>query len=204
MKLILYTNILLFFFLGLEFNTIAQNKWKLSKDQNGIKVFTQKTDSSNFKSVKVEAVLTGTCDKLASIVLGIEKNIKWVYHTKSLHLIKRFNANMLIYYEETYLPWPMKNRDQVIRITAYPDSINNVLKIITKGEPNEVPVSDGIVRVPYFLGIWEVKAISIDTIFIEYYLDVDPGGSIPAWITNMFVAKGPYETFMNLAQLLKQ
>ena len=181
-----------------------QSDWQLSKDDNNIKVFTRKTDSSAFKSVKVEAVLFGTCEKLAGIILGIEKNIKWVYKTKTLHLIKRFNPNELIYYAETALPWPMRNRDQAIRIMAYPDSINHSLKIITRNEPAAIPETKGIVRVPYFLGVWQVKAISPDKISIEYFLDVDPGGSIPAWISNMFVAKGPYETFMNLAELLKK
>ena len=148
--------------------------------------------------------MTGTCDKLSGILMGVDKNIKWVYHTKTLRLIKRFSSNELIYYAETSLPWPMRNRDQAIRINLYPDSINHSLKIITTGEPKAIPETKGIVRVAYFLGIWQVKEISNGKISIEYYLNVDPGGSIPAWISNMFVAKGPYETFVNLSELLKK
>ncbi len=181
-----------------------KSDWDLSKDENGIKVYTRKTDSSDFKSVKVETIFTGTCEKLAGILMGVDKNIKWVYNTKSLHPIKRFNDNELIYYAETSLPWPMKNRDQAIRINLYPDAANHALKIITTGEPNAIPVTKGIVRVPYFLGVWNVKEINNGKISIEYYLNVDPGGSVPAWISNMFVAKGPYETFVNLSKLLKE
>ncbi|MGZ4049885.1 MAG: START domain-containing protein [Bacteroidia bacterium] len=191
------------FFFALAFKASAQQDWELSKDKNDIKVYTRKTDSSDFKSVKVEAVFTGTCEKLAGILMGVDKNIKWVYNTKSLHLIQRFNANELIYYAETSLPWPMRNRDQAIRINLFPDSINHALKITTVGEPKAIPVTKGIVRVPYFLGVWQVKEIANKKISIEYYLNVDPGGSIPAWISNMFVAKGPYETFVNLSKLLK-
>src|SRR5205085_10754548 len=71
----------------------AQNQWELSKNKNGIKVYTRKTDSSDFKAVKVDDVLTGTPGKLVDILMGIEKNIKWVYHTKTLRLIKRYSAN---------------------------------------------------------------------------------------------------------------
>lgn len=204
MKLILNKNLLLLFFFALALHASAQNNWDLSKDENGIKVYTRKTDSSDFKSVKVETLFTGTCEKLAGILMGVDKNIKWVYNTKSLHLIKRFNDNELIYYAETSLPWPMKNRDQAIRINLYPDSANHALKITTAGEPKAIPVTKGIVRVPYFLGVWNVKQISSTKISIEYYLNVDPGGSVPAWISNMFVAKGPYETFVNLSKLLKE
>jgi hypothetical protein len=41
------------------------------------------------------------------------------------------------------------------------------------------------------------------TIYIIYEVEVDPGGSIPGWIANMFVAKGPFETFGNLGKKLK-
>jgi hypothetical protein len=204
MKFIMNKNLFPILFFALALNASAQKDWELSKDNDDIKVYTRKTDSSDFKSIKVEAVFTGTCEKLAGIIMGVDKNIKWVYHTKSLRLIKKVNINELIYYEETSLPWPMKNRDQAIRITLFPDSINHALKITTVGESKAIPATSGIVRVPYFLGVWQVKEISNEKISIEYYLNVDPGGSIPAWISNMFVAKGPYETFVNLSKLLKQ
>ncbi|HSQ44174.1 MAG TPA: START domain-containing protein [Ginsengibacter sp.] len=204
MKLALSKKLFLVFFFALAVKASAQQDWELSKDKNDIKVYTRKTDSSDFKSVKVEAVFTGSCEKLAGVLMGVDKNIRWVYNTKSLHLIQRFSANELIYYAETSLPWPMRNRDQAIRINLFPDSINHALKITTVGEPKAIPVTKGIVRVPYFLGVWQVKEIAGKKISIEYYLNVDPGGSIPAWISNMFVAKGPYETFVNLSKLLKQ
>jgi len=104
------TNKFLFvlFLSALSLKGFAQNNWELSKDQNGIKVYTRNSDSSAFKSVKVEAVLEGTPGKLTDILMGIERNIKWVYNTKTLRLIKRYNPNELLYYAETSLPWPMR------------------------------------------------------------------------------------------------
>jgi len=202
MKVIRYKILITVMLFAASLQVCAQQDWELSKDKNGIKVYTRKADSSKFKSVKVEAVLEGSLDKLASILMGVEKNIKWVYGTKSLHLIKRNSANELIYYAETGLPWPMRNRDQAILINLYPDSAGHKLKITTTGKPMAIPPTEGLVRVPYFLGVWDVTAVDNKRIAINYFLDVDPGGSIPAWITNMFVAKGPYETFMNLSGLL--
>lgn len=198
-KLLLY----LFVLIAPLSTATGQQNWELSKEKNGIKVYTRKTDSSKFKAVKVEAVLQGSIDKLAAILMGVERNIKWVYATKTLRLIKRINTNQLIYYAETALPWPMRNRDQAILITLFPDSINKRLKITTVGKPKEIGLTKGMVRVPYFLGVWDVTALDTKRISISYYLSVDPGGSIPVWISNMFVSKGPYETFINLSVLLK-
>jgi hypothetical protein len=36
-----------------------------------------------------------------------------------------------------------------------------------------------------------------------YIFEIDPGGSTPAWLVNMFADKGPYETFKQLGEALK-
>jgi hypothetical protein len=78
----------------------------------------------------------------------------------------------------------------------------NRVKITTTGEPKAMPIQKGKVRVPMFKGIWEVKDAGNGEIRIVYLLDLDPGGSLPAGVTNLFVARGPHETFINLSRLL--
>jgi len=48
-----------------------------------------------------------------------------------------------------------------------------------------------------------VRDAGANKIQVRYFLNIDPGGAIPAWITNLFITKGPYETFVNLAKQLK-
>jgi hypothetical protein len=38
---------------------------------------------------------------------------------------------------------------------------------------------------------------------LQYILQLDPGGSIPGWILNMFATKGPMETFEHLKKKLE-
>ena len=51
---------------------------------------------------------------------------------------------------------------------------------------------------------WKLFAISAKLIRIEYTIQVDPGGSIPAWVLNLFSTKGPFETFSKLKEMLRQ
>ena len=37
---------------------------------------------------------------------------------------------------------------------------------------------------------------------IEYEVQVDPKGSIPAWVVNMFSTKGCFSTFKKLKQII--
>lgn len=182
----------------------AQQKWHLIKDKNNIQVYTSDSDSSKYKHIKVTGVLDGTLDKLVSIFLDIEKQKDWVYGTKRSYLINRINNNELLYYVETALPWPVSNRDIAIRMKIDKSKTNNDLTITTKGEPKAIPENRGKVRVSEFTGDWNVKDAGKNKLSITYFLFVDPAGTLPSWVVNSFIGKGPYETFSKLGYLLKK
>lgn len=180
----------------------SQTNWELTKDKNGIKVFTATEDNSKIKSIKVEAVLTGTLPKLIKILRDVKNNKDWVYSTKQTYVLKQVSANEIFYYSETNLPWPVSNRDIPVRMQLSMNAADNTLKVTASGEPNAYPVQKGIVRIQFFNSTWEVKPEGKNKISIIYFLKMDPSGSVPASVTNMFITKGPYETFDNLSKIL--
>ena len=182
----------------------AQSNWELSKDKNGIRVYTASNPASRFKSIKVEANVEGTLEKLENILMDVSNNKNWVYNTKLSYLIKQTSPGDILYYAETSLPWPISNRDMIIRMQFFHDTINNTLRVIATGVPNELPEKKGLVRIKYFNGLWDVKYDGNNGILINYTLSMEPGGNVSAGVTNMFISKGPYETFNNLSNLLKR
>ena len=190
-----------FFFLCLP---ASGADWQLVKEKNGIRVYTSGSETKAIKSIKVTGVFEGTPQKLWAIVQDVEKQKEWVYGTKSSHLIERISPSELLYYVETEVPWPVSNRDVPIRMKMSEDKASQTLVISTVGLPGAVPASSDKVRVPHYAARWEVKAVSNDKIKVDYYLNLNPGGAIPPWIANMFITKGPFETFANLRELLKQ
>ncbi|MEO7924848.1 MAG: START domain-containing protein [Chitinophagaceae bacterium] len=197
------TSFVLFFFL-FAFICSGQYNWKLEKDKEGIKVFTSDVAHSPFKAIKVECTLKGSYTKLLTILGRVSDFSDWIYNTKLTKMVKQINANDFTYYSETHLPWPMANRDVVIRVRVKTDSLPNFLTIAGNDESNEVIEIPGKVRVKHYKSYWKVTAPAPGSIRIFYILELDPGGSIPAWIANMFADKGPYGTFANLAEQLKK
>ncbi len=184
------------------FSASAQTKWELAKESNNIKVYTSKDETSKFKSIKVEAVLSGTLDKLVYLLTTASSNKDWIYNTKESYTLKRINAFESLSYTETEVPWPASNRDIPLNLRLDLDSKNNRLHVTAKGVPNAIPAKKGIVRIPYFNSTWDVLFDGNNKLMITYFLELDPGGMVPAWINNLFVAKGPYETFNKLSTLL--
>jgi hypothetical protein len=183
---------------------LCQYHWKPAKDKNGIKVFLSDVAGSSFKAVKVECTLTGTYAKLIALLANVAGFKNWIYHNKSSTLLKQISPLDFIYYSETSMPWPVSNRDVVLHLQINTDSLPKFLSIKGYNEPSSFPVIPGIVRVPHYKAAWTVTMPTAQTVHISYILELDPGGSIPAWLANSFVDKGPYETFSNLADLLKK
>jgi START domain len=184
--------------------SFGQYNWKLEKDKNGIKVYSSDMSNSSFKAVKVECTLTGSYTKLVSILTRVSQFSKWIYNTKLSSLVRQTTPHDFIYYSETHLPWPLSNRDAVIHLRIRTDSLPRVLTIMGSGVPDLVPEIPGKVRVSKYAASWKVTMPTATTIKIYYVLELNPGGSIPAWVANSFSDKGPFETFSNLAELLKK
>lgn len=180
----------------------AQYNWKQEKDQNGIKVFSSEVANADYKAVKVECTLKGSYSKLISILCNVSHNNEWVYNSKYNTVLKKNTWQDFIYYTETHFPWPMSNRDVVIHLRVLTDSLPKFLIVTGTGEPNYIPAIGDKVRVPHYYANWKVTMPTPQTLKINYVLEADPGGSIPSWLANIFIDKGPYETFKKLSEML--
>lgn len=182
----------------------AQYNWKLEKQKNGISVYLSDVTGSDFKAIKVECVLTGTYAKLIALITNVSQFNNWIYNTKTSTILKQITPLDFIYYSETRMPWPLSNRDVIIHTQIKTDSLPRFLTISGKNETDFLPHIISRVRVPHYKANWKVTMPTANTIQISYFLEVDPGGSIPAWIANSFADKGPYGTFSNLAEQLRK
>jgi len=183
---------------------IGQDNWKLSKEKDGIKVYQSAVKHSRYKNIKAECTLEGTYDKLMAILNDVANQKNWVYNNVSSSILKRISTGEFYYYSETDLPWPMSNRDAIIHLKMNKDSLNRFLKISAVSVPGYAPEKSGMVRVPRSDISWYVTMPSATTFSIVYIFEAEPGGSLPAWVVNMFTDKGPYESFKKLSELLKR
>ena len=193
-----------FLTLALLLSLFVFGQWKLSRDSDGIKVYTAENTDSKFQKIKVECILEGNFDKLIAIVSDVGRHKEWVYNNKNAYILKKNSETDFIYYTETSIPWPMSNRDAVIHMKITRDSLNRFLNIIGYGEPTYIAEKEGKVRVPHTSISWHVTMATAGSISIVYIIDTDPGGSLPSWLVNMFSDKGMFESFKKLGRKLKQ
>ncbi len=195
---------LLTLYLSLLIPALAQYDWKPEKSKDGINVFLSEVKGSSFKAVKVECTLNGTYAKLISLLTNVDGFQKWIYHNKQSSMLVRNSPYDYIYYSETRMPVPFANRDVIIRMQLKTDSLPRFLTINGMHQKDFLPELPGRTRIPHYKASWKVTMPTSATIRIVYILEIDPGGSLPAWLANSFMEKGPLETFQNLAEELKK
>jgi hypothetical protein len=182
-------------------NAFGQGKWELKKDEDGIQVFTRKAAKGNIKELRVVCELDATKAQLISTLENIEDYNSWVYSNKKSKILKMITPQNIIYYTQSHLPWPIRDRDLVVELNIVPTP--EVLNVQAKSLPDYLPKNADYIRVPYSLAVWRVTQAPDNKLKVDYTFSVDPGGAIPSWLVNATLTIGPYNSFAKLREILK-
>lgn len=182
----------------------AQGEWKLKTDRDGIRTYSKKLDDSKINAVKVESVFPASLAQFVAVIADVKSYDNWVYNSKSTSIIKQVSPGELYYYSEVGFPWPATNRDFVSHVVIRQDPRTKVVNVDAKNVSGFVPAKPNIVRITRSTAKWTITPVTANQVRVEYILQVDPGGDLPAWLINPFASKGIVETFKNLRTQLKR
>ena len=193
---------ILLFFIGVD--VFGQNTWKLASEKEGIKIYTSEVPDSKVKAIKVDCEFNASASQLVALLMAVNTSADWVYHTKSATIIKQVSPAELYYYSEVNMPWPTANRDFVAHLSVSQNPVTKVIVIDGPAVQGMVTEKKGIVRINNSIGKWTITPFGLDQIKEQYTLHVEPGGSIPAWMVNMFATQGPQEVFKSIRVQLEK
>jgi START domain len=176
----------------------SQQDCVLKKDQDSIKVYSCKAEGSSFRAIRATFSLRTSRDRLVHFILDIDSYKNWQYNTMESRVLKKVNDTQLVYYTEIAAPWPVSNRDMIVDMEIADDPATGETSIIGRSKPDFIPEVKGLVRVPISYSKWTIRRGDAGTLNIDYYIEIDPGGSVPAWIMNMVAAQAPHDSFKNL------
>lgn len=202
-KSIILKLIFTFSFMSISvFSLQSQEDWKLNETKENIKIYTKKPDGSKYEQVRLTTTINASLSEITAMLEDVKGQEDWVYATKSAELIgAKNNESEFQYYMVVDMPFPAKNRDVVIQykrsqnpdtkvVTTYSKSINGV-----KEKHNKLH------RLEQFSSTYTLKPIGENLVAVEYFLQADPGGTLPAWMVNLFTTKGPYESMLKLVRI---
>lgn len=181
----------------------SQDVWKIAKEKNGITIYTKSIEDSSLKSFKATVYFNCTIERIVHEILNLNDFMKWGYKIKEVDLLEREGDTIQIYYASSKAPFPFKNRDGIYKNTFKWNSEIETLNITIDALHDYLPEKENNIRVKG-RGFWQIDVVSINKQFVTFEMHLDPGGSIPAWLTNMFVTDSPYSTLQKLKEIVEK
>ncbi|MEO8760882.1 MAG: START domain-containing protein [Bacteroidia bacterium] len=199
-------NKLLFaFILLISIKCFSQHKvtdWELKKNENDIAVYTRHAENSAFKELKSDITIKTSLSSIIALLTDYESYTKWVYKCGESTTLKKINDTTCIHYQTVVAPWPASDRDFVVTIKETQNPKTKIINITSTCNATYIPNKDGFVRIKNFNAKWSLTPLKDGLVEIEYQLLVDPGGAIPAWLVNLAVVDGPFETMVGFKKFI--
>lgn len=173
-------------------------EWELKKEAKGISVYTRDVDGSDIKEFKASSRIKASQKTVVGILLDIPNYPKWIEDVKYAEILKGSDNERNLYYQLS-LPWPVKDRDTAMSQKVSNQEDMSVLFKLT-GRDNLIDKKNDFVRMNNVIGQWLISPVDDNNCEVTYQFIADPEGSLPAWVINIFIVDGPYQTLLNLEE----
>lgn len=180
----------------------GQGAWELREEKNGIRIYTRDNPFSDFDEFRATTESDRSVHAFISVLKDIPVIPEWMYSVISSRLLETRGDTVQIYYTEAKTPFPFKHRDGIYLNRFAWDPDKRKLTVGIELQPEYLPEEKNMVRISLGKGFWEVREKEEGGLEIVFQMQVDPGGSIPAWLANMFVVDTPLHTLTELKRLM--
>ena len=167
-----------------------------------MEVFTRKSPGSAIKEVKIEASFSCSLHEIVAALEDIPSQKDWLMRTKDAYYILRDIPEQFSYYISTDMPFPVKDRDIKVEYKRSMDPQTGIVRIDYRDIKDDDKNQDHV-RIPEMNAWYEIAENADGTLNIEYYLYIDAGGILPAWVVNLAITQGPTTTMQGLFDVIK-
>lgn len=190
-------------FLYFEINAQrSDNSWVFRNERDGVKTYYKK--KAGIYEAKFVTSVETSLSGFFKLMGDVELYPAWGYKVKEARLLKRVSDTEMYYYTLIDFPWPLDDRDFIMHSRLIQDPITRRVESISVAAPDFIPERAGVVRVQHANSKWIMIPSPGGWVYTEYYIDSDPGGSLPDWLVNMGLDMGPREMFKSIRGLLKR
>ena len=194
---------MLIFILSLAWAT--PKEWTLVSQKDGVKTEKQDIPNSSLFAFRGEVITDIPLGKLSSLILDDDKGPQWVDLMYLSKTIEKPGDNVKIIHQGYDLPWPIQDRDYVMKQTYHYDDATKVFTLHFESiQHPSMPTQDCCVRAMTYKTFWRLRVLKSGKTKAEVEVITDPKGSLPAWLINLIQEDWPYKTLTSLIARVKK
>ncbi len=186
------------------YDALAEDVWQEAINSDGIIVWERTVRGSSFYEFKGETIIPANITEILKILWDINAFPKWLPDVIKVEIIQEIDDDTIIYYDATAFPWPISDRDCIIRIHKK-NSANGVIEVTLNGlQDFKVPNIKGTIRVSELRGKYLLESLGQDKTKILYQLFYDPAGRISPLIVNPGIRDNIHNTLKGLTERVQK
>ncbi|MBF0314759.1 MAG: hypothetical protein HQK50_19215 [Oligoflexia bacterium] len=180
-----------------------KKSWQQIYSKDGIYVFESNHGDESPMAFRGIGVLKASVYSLLTAIREVESSKEWTPNLVSKKLLKLQNHADGITYNHNRLPWPVTDRDTVMRtvltIDQSLDKNTKFINIVSKSvEMPEAPVYTDKIRGVLHSSHLIFFPLSEDTTYVDLDAHFDPKGMIPTWVVNFVQRDWPFKFLKSL------
>jgi len=185
--------------------TAQAGAWQLVSDRNGIQVYMQHGDRTPLKTFR-GVTRFPLADEYAMVALlnDYPGYPDWLHFVDSARELGRSNEQVRQLHFTTLLPWPLADREAVLqaRVIQGDGPTGKEVVVDLSNRADLLPPDPDYVRFPHMEGMLRFRRAGQGLVEVVYQLEMNPGGYIPAWLTNILLRDAPYFTLERLRRVV--
>ncbi len=188
-------------------NARSASDWelKITDAEAGINVY-YRTNERGYTEFRAVTQVSSSLGAFVGLFREVDNMPNWVYRTEKVERLKMVGDTEAYAYTINKMPWPLNDRDSIVRSTLSQDPNTLVVTIVGSAVPDYAPRNSQYVRMPVVESFWRftpLKAGLVEVVFQGYG---DPGGSLSSgfleWITRLSLLEAPYQTLLGLQKVI--
>lgn len=177
--------------------------WERHGSEDGVVLESRQVAGSSLPEFRGSAVLAAPILEIAAIIDDLDRFCEWQKRCVGARQLQRTSDTERIFYTRTAAPWPLQDRDTVLRgkVSGLGENQDVVVRFDHLHDPR-FPPHAGVVRMPTVSGHFRMTRIDDDHTRVEYQVRADPGGLVPAWAARLSARQVPRDTLAGLRRHL--
>lgn len=177
----------------------AKGEWEVIARESGITVTTRREKDRQYPTFRGTARIKCNPWDLIAVVHDATRHVDWAHKCSESVCLKEVDTTTSIIYSRTALPWPVKDRDVILRGAVSVIQPDKELRIRFQAISSGLKKApEGVIRISVLDGHWYLVGMGENKTFAEYQVNADAGGALPQWLVEQSSRDLPLITIRNM------
>jgi hypothetical protein len=174
--------------------------WTVVDRERGITSSRREQPGCGLPSFRGQGKVHGNVLQVLSMMLDVKTVPRWAFGVDDAQLVKRNDVRSEVIYLYSDIPWPVRDRDMIVRRDTEVIKPGEEFRINLQCRPEARPEVDGVVRVKKCTSSFHLRKVDAEHTQVDYVMSLDPGGHLPDWVSGFVSKTVPYKTLVAIEE----